>query len=61
MKKISVNNTFQNTSTAIRTVKEVITIESDSSESAISVSYKNQNENDRTFSYNHNVFRTILI
>ena len=59
MKRISVNNTFQNTSTATRTIKEVITIESDSSDSTEDVSYENQNQNqfqnNRTDDFN--VFR----
>ena len=56
---ISINNTFQNTSTATRTIKEVITIESDSSDSTEDVSYENQNQNqfqnNRTDDFN--VFR----
>ena len=56
MKRISVNNTFQNTSTATRTIKEVITIESDSSDSTEDASYENQNQ----FTDNFNVFRMNL-
>ena len=53
-KQISINKTFQNTSTETRAVEEIITIESDSTESTMDET--NEKENETAFSDSYNGF-----